>query len=160
MIGLIAISDAETAMMSEGHDVNHNDWRNNELQEKVIPELKGKIAVSGNYVDGKWVTKPLGELTGEMRNNPQVYKSTTLKTTDGKWIPLSEIHGNNVGDGKHVGYEAYAAVEKAMKEGYKPSQEPGMRLHYDRTLPKIAEELTKKKRNSWLLFPAKPGGSS
>ena len=77
-----------------------------------------------------------------MRNNPQVYKSTTLKTTDGKWIPLSEIHGNNVGDGKHVGYEAYAAVEKAMKEGYKPSQEPGMRLHYDRTLPKIAEELT------------------
>ena len=80
----IAISDAETAMMTEGHDAH--------------------------------ATLPDGERLGEIHR-----ELTARGITD------RDIY--NAEQNKHETIP----------------QEPGMRLHYDQTLPKIAEELTGKK---------------
>lgn len=83
----VAVQDAESAMMMEGHDRLNNP---NAVQ-VFDTELEAKRFASGY---GDVVTEKAGD----------------------KWVVRA-----------------------------KPSQEPGMRLHYDRTLPKIMEELTGQK---------------
>lgn len=90
----VALSDAETAMMSEGHD-----------RAAELPR--------GNYA-----------------------------TREGAEAGLVALNRQRGGDtGYEVRQQANGNYELA-KRGGEISQEPGMRLHYDRTGPKILEEMT------------------
>lgn len=88
----IAISDAETAMMTEGHDRTANS-------------------------QGPYINRQLAEVALDSHDDDENYK-----------IVQNE-------------YGQFFVKSKTL------SQEQGMRLHYDRTLPKIAEELTGEKGN-------------
>lgn len=97
----IAISDAETAMMTEGHDRLH---RNDEYN---VEEPTKEAALENLRKGGEW--------NGDKENILEIYQMS-----DGAWKVI-------------------------IKNNRPISQAPGMRLHYDRTLPKIAEELTGEK---------------
>lgn len=97
---MIAISDADTAMLTEGHD--------RVASQPIIAEV----------VNSK------GEVTERIASSEE----TLIKRYEKEGYPL---------EGSRV-----RRVEKPYKV---ISQEKGMRLHYDKTLPKIAEELTGEK---------------
>ena len=96
----IAISNAETAMMTEGHD-------------KDIEQLIKK----GSVDDYK-----------KLLDNWDTSKGDLLPPDKDGYMRINII-GNRV-------------ISKFRKQGWQIEREPGMRLHYDQTLPKIAGELT------------------
>ncbi len=89
----IAFSDAETAMLTEGHDQGFNHWR-----------IRDPRRADFNTPVEGWSTRELAE--EHLRTNPAYYSR-----------------------------EATVAEQR-------PTQEKGMRLHYDQTIPKLAKELT------------------
>jgi hypothetical protein len=96
----IAISDAETAMMTEGHD-------------RAGTDIGGSLIAS--YLSKNEAITRLKELKGKAEQYDTGFKYKIVK------------NGSR--------YEVHRDINEIK-------QEPGMRLHYDRTLPKIAEELT------------------
>jgi hypothetical protein len=111
----IAISDAETAMMSEGHDQR--------------PET---IVQQGEY-ELPHITKIDASWTGKVHVLPE--NNYEVQTHSGRWIKGDNIH---YADSQQI----WDDIRKVAPSKTAPPQEQGMRLHYDRTLPKIAEELT------------------
>lgn len=109
----IVVSDAETAMMTEGHDL------------AVIP---GGIEVSNR----RWTDLPgaIDLARSKHRGFPETVYETNgkivVKTNDPDWVRF--LQKNNV-------------VEN-IRPDEPIQQEQGMRLNYDQILPKIAEELT------------------
>ncbi len=104
----IAISDAETAMMTEGHD--RGAYRN--------------YLTNSETHEGDWILKA-GD--GYIHKYPSEQEALKAQQTMFK------------GEQTEVRRATKQDVEDVL---IRPSQEQGMRLHYDRTLPKIAEELT------------------
>lgn len=101
----IAISDAETAMLTEGHD--------RAAEFGVHPTEQNKALASKLLEDD--VSFPSHK--------------TLEHIASGKSFILNEKQESHF---KELGF----SVDRT------PTQEKGMRLHYDKTLPKIAEELT------------------
>jgi hypothetical protein len=96
----IALSDAETAMMTEGHDL-------------VANRVNVEGAQTEYFDDDFEAQQRVDELAREGIDA-------------------------EVGEGNEQGYP----VTWLESGGYDIPQEPGMRLHYDQTLPKILKELT------------------
>lgn len=134
----VVVSDGETAMMTEGHDQNlqpnyslarkkDGDLYTIEIKDAKIESSKGKGGPS--YI------LPFG------------WKFVTdINTTDGLDGPLpgqkaqgpdGEIYRLQLG---REGEKVFA--DKLQKDPLKPSQEGGMRLHYDTTLPSVMRKLT------------------
>jgi len=108
----IAVSDAETAMMSEGHDRMASEFVLNNAHNKALAD----------------------ELLEEF-DNQTLHENFGLYRDD-----LKKLQGSV------SGFET-AYAENWRKAGFHvkqelPPQTKGMELHYDRTLPKILEELT------------------
>jgi hypothetical protein len=113
----IAISDAETAMMSEGHDAAARDAHWDANKQDIIKELEqagavfrgednyGNLSFKDKGLESGFVMSPLGENSYS--------------------IPA-----------ERKGRYGLKSVELEI------NQEPGMRLNYDTLLPRIAEELT------------------
>lgn len=113
----IAISDAETAMMTEGHD------RNARMFTEVTPEVSANAR--------KVIASDTGNAT--LRQEAQ----EILRHDVGELVPSFATP------------DSIPYLKQLENFGIKPkiqvSQAPGMRLHYDQTLPKIAGELTGEK---------------
>lgn len=103
----VAVDDAETAMMSEGHD---------RAAISVVEPNEHNLARAR-------------EIIAAGREGNQFWREAE-KLLEGKRLEF-DMRGNRV---RQSGFEFKDEV----------SQEPGMRLHYDRTLPKIMQELTGK----------------
>lgn len=113
----IMVSDAETAMMTEGHDLQAPVHKDGTYQ---IKELEG-VPVNKEATDfytGKVVVK---------NGTPHLYAES--KTG---YVNSFELSKNT----KQANAIINANIETQL------SQEPGMRLNYDKVLPKIASELT------------------
>lgn len=119
----VAISDAETAMMTEGHDSPFNTeprtgtYNISGLKDYPVSDYRGQdFFLTGKAVyEGGW----------------------HFETRGGKEITLGDISS-----------EMEKGVEDILDKSEIPLEvkpEKGMRLHYDRTLPKIAEGLTGEK---------------
>lgn len=119
----IAISDAETAMMTEGHDAiadhiqpvtKDQVWhaiRNSYEPRKTLEEWYGKDWEQGKYVKYSQASRPV------RIDKPEANASEILRQYARELQPYA-------------------------KGGTKIPQEPGMRFNYDTALPRIAEELT------------------
>jgi len=104
----IAVSDAETAMMTEGHD--RGGAREYEVKVDGASDVKLSRAFGENY-------KREGGFNTAIIRTQRPNAKAEIEATGGKVI----------------------------KENGLITQEPGMRLHYDKTLQRIAEELTGQK---------------
>jgi len=116
----IVVSDAETAMMTEGHDAQPNIGTYYKEGEYDIPAIR--------KMEG------LAHLTGKVKVEPS--NNYSAETSTGRWVK---------GDTLHASQEVWDAIRKVApvsEKNYYVEQEPGMRLNYDKILPNIAEELT------------------
>ncbi len=113
----IAISDAETAMMTEGHD------------RAVLPQLNIK-ATSKNVAHAKRLISGEGRRLGE--GSDYLGYDSLKQLADGNDIQFGRTQ---------IPHDKIGEIWEVESKQVVP-QEPGMRLHYDQTLPKIAEELT------------------
>lgn len=104
----VAISDAETAMMTEGHD---RQARIDYEQSFPTREAADAFQVSQNFSAGELVN----------RGSEYVWRVSSRAANPEEMIR-----------------RGFKIVE------YRPPQEPGMRLHYDQTLPNIMHKLTGK----------------
>jgi hypothetical protein len=145
----VIVSDAETAMMTEGHDrirlptrVYFHELRDREV---TIPDLfepavriKGKISSSGEAFksaqDGRYLMPVIPE-GGRF----------------GQSVELEDIQGLTKEEVAGIKADIDA---KALPPG-EPEQAGGMRLHYDKTLPSAMDEITGEKSKDVELGPHK-----
>jgi hypothetical protein len=140
----IAISDAETAMMTEGHDTNNNNpvatTQRTPLDRYdvvITPDLKKRRSVLGQIKEER--AKSDGKEGGIDYGDAKItFKDGTVRSEKetkeyaGKfglgWHDISSINIGRFIRGKTI---------------IEPSQAKGMRLAYDVTLPSIAKKLTR-----------------
>lgn len=153
----IMVSDAETAMMTEGHDVHSGDpeqtveiagqkvthRQGSDAQKDIkVPQLQGwEIPNTGGAVATGEVRVSAGNMRG---NDVRVVGKNKEGYTD-TWSIVGDRSkkGQDAWKAKlaELGYKSY----EVDRSNWRPDQEPGMRLNYDTILPKIAEELTESK---------------
>lgn len=116
----IAVSDADTAMLTEGHDRAAQSNAILKDLDDINFSYKRKIEV------GDW---------GERLEDGRIY---VWGRTEREAIANFK---------RYYGTTKYMGLEQVTKEDLTPriSQEPGMRLHYDQSIPKIMEQLTGEK---------------
>lgn len=125
----IILSDAETAMMTEGHD---------KVQPyKIIPALKGKKVY--DVPMGEW-----GELTGKFAEQGELLDLLEVKFPSEQFPEKRATRfltdkENGIPWGDKYLDEYKGQIETVIPE---PSQSAGMRLHYDQTLPSAMKKLT------------------
>lgn len=144
----IAVSDAETAMMTEGHDrPRHDPERTVRINDgERERSFTGRIG-SSRYDEEMFSTirgeklpeDPTVELTGMVRVFPG------YETENGK-APRLLFEGFRGGQRDFFSVKDPAMLGLDVKQenvvASRPPQEPGMRLHYDRTLPDLLERIT------------------
>jgi hypothetical protein len=121
----IVVSDAESAMMTEGHDINVSGYSVLEHGSDVIPFKD--LATMNEYINTHGY-KRYGVEINEGRHSGPIYQRE-----DGKLYQMRVSPNNEKG----VGLQEITKLQEN-----RPAQESGMRLNYDTILPKIAEELT------------------
>ncbi len=125
----VALSDAQTAMMSEGHDIGA-DYKTGDatLSKEALAELELPYETTGK------VRIPTDNLQNEVARYTRNNRVLEIQDTKGNWHKnkLSELLGRS----KIFDQNFHDNI------GHAPQQEPGMRLNYDKILPKILEELT------------------
>lgn len=120
----IAISDGETAMITEKHD---QDVRYTDGQYEH-PELKG------TYLEG--YNREGQELTGTVFVEDGKVLLETVASANSKSKDKIRHDGLNIWVSPQYAKESFPELPKSIK------QEKGMRLHYDKILPKLMAELT------------------
>jgi hypothetical protein len=114
----IAISDAETAMITEGHDANTREFE--------IPRTEKNLELAREILSDEEANVDFNR--GTLRDFERLTAGETLKL----------FAGSRVDSMKALGFEVVPKIE----------QEGGMRFNYDNALPRIAEELTGSKGES------------
>lgn len=114
----IALQDAESAMMMEGHDRQNGIFYSGH---GTVRHGQAKIGDFGyDNGDGVTVISEGGTSSFAQKQAERSYARIKELITDQKIGPLRRL----------------------TQEDFAPTQSKGMRLHYDQTLPKIAKELT------------------
>lgn len=121
-ISKVAVSDGETAMMTEGHDLH--------TKEDIISE-----EVVGNFsnVSGELGRSRMLRILGEI-------PESGIDPRNGNEILIKKN-----GDRVSLNYDSKSKewiLKKLITQKSRPSQEGGMRLHYDTTLPSEMRRLT------------------
>jgi hypothetical protein len=125
----VILSDAETAMMTEGHD-------------RAYP-VRAQV--------GDWVAGHLGN--GDISDAAIVREPDIRVTKEGGGLAgLKEEAEKD--DGKR-NFKYVQVTPELLAEASKPLQDKGMRLHYDQTLPSAMEKITGQKGEAVDLGPHK-----
>jgi hypothetical protein len=132
----IAISDAETAMMSEGHDAHsmHSMTLSKKAPAKVIEDVANE-----NYIE-RYGIDPKIKLEGKdlVASNGQIVYPEVLN--DEGYMTYAGMASPTMRREIQTEVAKRIGAEQIMTG--KVEQEPGMRLNYDKILPNIASELT------------------
>ena len=126
----IAISDAETAMITEGHDTAGS------LVQRVSPEKL--LAEISAYLFGIDVDNKMRQLYGD---DWKLGTYVEFYDRSRKFLRLDRPNVHRNSRDAALAQELHDAGY-GQKEGVYIPQEGGMRLNYDQKLPKIAKELT------------------
>lgn len=133
----ITISDAETAMMTEGHDTPRHDSTEVVVSE-LGPERAGREGTTIRPHTGAAYVYFNQPFDGSRPATQLDFDRTKIGISDS----LSEF-GQIYIRRFNTNEEAHAFAKPLVEElNRHPRQEPGMRLNYDKVLPQIAKELT------------------
>jgi hypothetical protein len=125
----VVVSDGETAMMTEGHDTAVNLTPVAPKGEYDLPEWRNQIELApGEVSNGKF------KITSE---------GILAQSESGRWlIDINDINATRL-------REITTSLNAKFGVVPRPSQEGGMRLAYDTTLPSVMKKLTGGEGEMW-----------
>ncbi len=144
----IAVSDAETAMMTEGHDLRIERDPDEFVYKFYKPAQPmpygGKIRQpTGKFYVAMPEAFPGSELIKNVEHSEKFEDATGMASTTLEFNPHIRRFNTRPEAVAFVKELFNSDLERLQRLG--PSQSPGMRLHYDKILPQILRDLTGEK---------------